>query len=304
MLLTNIKNFSHDHNLILEHDKTPYKCDGCKEPGWGPRYRCEECNYDLHMDCALASGSLSHSFYENCTFEFLESAPSRCDRFCDACTRDIQGFVYHCHKTGYDLHPCCANLPYILQGDGLELHLNENISSKCVKCRRTKLWGKIKGWSYRSTDKEYHIHVACVKDMVVENWKKGYFSEVEINNLAMEITAVPNLQITQQSGSSGRACGDAIARGSRHWISFSLLDLGGDFDLDLERFLSEGWLSPPRGAKSWMEPLTHQDRPSTEPDYVLGSAMIPTRAVRMAWALREMLSADFSCFGIWRDSCV
>ncbi|PIA26979.1 hypothetical protein AQUCO_08400029v1 [Aquilegia coerulea] len=184
MIYTDIKSFSHDHNLKLLYDKTPYRCDACKEPGWGPRYRCEESNYDLHKECALYSSSMSHPFYKNRSFKFLES-PITNNRYCNACERDILGYVYHCYATGHDLHPLCANLPCTLQADGVELRLHDKLSSKCGKCRTRTLWGNVRGWSYKSTG--YEFHVSCVKKIAVENWAKSYFGEAETNDLAIEI---------------------------------------------------------------------------------------------------------------------
>ncbi|PIA39087.1 hypothetical protein AQUCO_02700337v1 [Aquilegia coerulea] len=200
MIYTDIKHFSHGHNLKLLCDKTPYKCDGCKEPGWGPRYRCEDCNFDLHKECALYSSSMSHPFYKNRSFEFLES-PITYNRYCNACGRDILGFVYHCYATGHDLHPLCANLPCTLQADGVELRLHDKLSSKCGKCRTRTLWGNVRGWSYRSST-GYEFYVSCVKKMAVENWEKKYFGEGEKNDLAMEITNPTNFQLTNIRGSN------------------------------------------------------------------------------------------------------
>ncbi|KAF5198976.1 Cysteine/Histidine-rich C1 domain family protein [Thalictrum thalictroides] len=203
MICTDIKHFSHEHNLKPECNKTPFTCDGCKEIGWGPRFRCQDCNYDLHKDCALAPSSTFHPFYKKCSFEFLKSVPDGPERCCDACGRDVHGFVYHCHNYGYDLHPSCANLPHVLEGEGVELHLRESLLSKCYKCKSKGPKTRVRGWSYRSTCKEYHFHVSCMKDMVVGKWEQEYFGGTELNSVGMEITQlVPSLQLTSQSGAS------------------------------------------------------------------------------------------------------
>ncbi|KAA8539452.1 hypothetical protein F0562_026144 [Nyssa sinensis] len=38
----------HQHELELQSDNKRFTCDGCKEQGFGPRHRCERCDYDLH----------------------------------------------------------------------------------------------------------------------------------------------------------------------------------------------------------------------------------------------------------------
>ncbi|KAF5204514.1 Cysteine-histidine-rich c1 domain family protein [Thalictrum thalictroides] len=199
MRYEDVKHTSHNHNLKAISNNTPYTCDGCKETGWGLRFRCEECNYDLHKDCALSSPriSLSHQLYPNCSFRFHSRAFAGTN--CNACGKGISGFVYHCHGKAYNLHPCCANLPLDIRGEAVELHLRDGIWSKCGKCSRRSFGGHA-GWSYRSPCKKYHFHVSCVKDLVkdlvVENWGNSISNGGENNGLlAMEIRNVPDFLI-------------------------------------------------------------------------------------------------------------
>ncbi|XP_010253825.1 PREDICTED: uncharacterized protein LOC104594968 [Nelumbo nucifera] len=180
MIYTDQPHFSHpQHNLQLEKSETPYTCDGCKEIGFGIRYRCDACNYDLHEDCMFPdSSSISHPFYKGYSFEFMEGAPGERQRYCDACGRDIKGFVYHCPEGGYDLHPCCRRLPNVIRGEGVTLKLRDKVKSRCYKCGRRELWGRVTGWSYVSTCTKYHFHVSCVKDVLLETWKRGYLSHL------------------------------------------------------------------------------------------------------------------------------
>ncbi|KAH7672734.1 DC1 domain-containing protein, partial [Dioscorea alata] len=137
-----------------------FTCDGCKEVGFGTCYTCTDtaCNFHLHKQCAN---------------------PVVPDRRCDACGRDINGYVYHCDKKDLDLHPCCAKLPYyedvvINEGEEIRLFLKKKVSTKCCKCKEKKLWGKVKNtWSYVSENQEVHFHVSCVKDLVYESWRDG-----------------------------------------------------------------------------------------------------------------------------------
>lgn len=41
-----------EHELVLIRRKS-FRCDGCKEPGYGWSFCCKECNFDLHPNCAL-----------------------------------------------------------------------------------------------------------------------------------------------------------------------------------------------------------------------------------------------------------
>ncbi|WOL19573.1 hypothetical protein Cni_G28375 [Canna indica] len=171
-----ITHFSHpQHKLRFEYAGVPFKCDGCKEIGIGSRFKCATCDYDLHRQCAMApTAPLRHPFYPKCAFHFLARPPGDGPRFCNACERDVTGFVLHCHSCGFDLHPCCAALPPVLEaggGDGaaLRLYLYRKASAPCHRCGR-----KGRSWSYRSSCKKYYLHVACVMEMLVESWHEIY----------------------------------------------------------------------------------------------------------------------------------
>ncbi|KAL2347874.1 hypothetical protein Fmac_001874 [Flemingia macrophylla] len=166
-----ISHFSHkEHKLRLEYEEeSPFKCDGCKELGIGWRYSCSSlCDFDLHTHCATPSSSLFHPFYPKCSFHFLSHPPGDTPRYCNACQKHVTGFLYHCFSCGFDLHPCCAKLPTVLDQTGLTLLLYRKLSSPCHRCGQ-----KGRGWSYRSSCKTYNLHVACVSDIVFETWHEG-----------------------------------------------------------------------------------------------------------------------------------
>ncbi|XP_010910318.1 uncharacterized protein [Elaeis guineensis] len=173
-----ITHFGHpQHKLRFEYAEIPFKCDGCKEAGIGSRFKCSLCDYDLHKQCALAAPSsiLRHPFYPKCAFYLLPRPPGNGPRYCNACERDVSGLVYHCHSCGFDLHPCCANLPHVLDADSggggeLRLFLHRKVSAPCHRCGR-----KGRSWSYRSACKQYNLHVACVMEMLVESWHEIYY---------------------------------------------------------------------------------------------------------------------------------
>uniref|UniRef100_A0A1D1YVF8 Putative nucleoredoxin 1 n=1 Tax=Anthurium amnicola TaxID=1678845 RepID=A0A1D1YVF8_9ARAE len=168
-----ISHSSHpQHRLRFEYVEVPFKCDGCKEVGIGSRFKCGLCDYDLHKHCALPSSPFFyHPFYTKCAFQFLSRPPGDAPRFCNACDKDVTGFVYHCRACGFDLHPCCANLPHALEAaDGLRLYLYRKVGKPCHRCGR-----KGRSWSYRSACKKYNLHVSCVMDMLVDSWHEIYF---------------------------------------------------------------------------------------------------------------------------------
>ncbi|XP_038995847.1 uncharacterized protein LOC120120237 isoform X2 [Hibiscus syriacus] len=135
MKYNEISHFSHpQHILKFEYTEVPFKCDGCKE--------------------------------------FLSRPPGDTPRYCNACEKYVTGFVYHCESCGFDLHPCCAKLPMVLDDGEVKLYLYRKVSSPCHRCGR-----KGRSWSYRSDCKKYNLHVACVREMLVENWHELYFGD-------------------------------------------------------------------------------------------------------------------------------
>ncbi|CBI32534.3 unnamed protein product, partial [Vitis vinifera] len=156
MKYNEIPHFSHpQHKLKFEYIELPFKCDGCKEAGIGSRYKCSICDYDLHTHCALPSPSITHPFYTKCSFQFLPRPPGDAARFCNACEKDINGFLYHCNSCGFDLHPCCARLPmemlveswheiYYGRGNGRKLETRIPSIKSTLQAHHHKSKGKAK----------------------------------------------------------------------------------------------------------------------------------------------------------------
>lgn len=44
-----------EHELVLAR-RSNFICDGCNEPGAGWSFYCEDCDFDLHPNCALEEG--------------------------------------------------------------------------------------------------------------------------------------------------------------------------------------------------------------------------------------------------------
>ncbi|XP_077224683.1 cysteine/Histidine-rich C1 domain family protein [Tasmannia lanceolata] len=187
-----ITHFSHpQHKLKFEYIEAPFKCDGCKEVGIGSRYKCDFCDFDLHRHCAIPSPVIYHPFYTKCSFQFLARPPGEIPRFCNACEKDVNGFVYHCKSCGFDLHPCCANLPRVLEDGEMKLFLYRKVCASCHKCGR-----KGRSWSYRSECKKYNLHVACAREMLVDSWHEIYIKKAGgTSNRKLE-TRIPSLRGT------------------------------------------------------------------------------------------------------------
>ncbi|XVE52679.1 hypothetical protein DITRI_Ditri02bG0142200 [Diplodiscus trichospermus] len=200
MKITEIEHFSHCHKLELNYSLTPYRCDGCKELGFGSCYQCkeEECDFHLHDKCAVADPFASHSFFKKSSFKFREKGKH--SEYCVACGKNVQGFMYKSKKEC--VHPCCLKLPSTLNGDGkLTLNLKEKASSKCLICQHKEISkGKLKGWAYVSTCGKHCYHVGCANHMNYENWKMGYFNQHSGDRNSLGFITEEN----EESSSAGR----------------------------------------------------------------------------------------------------
>uniref|UniRef100_A0A2N9FQ28 Phorbol-ester/DAG-type domain-containing protein n=1 Tax=Fagus sylvatica TaxID=28930 RepID=A0A2N9FQ28_FAGSY len=87
-----------EHELELKNYRKPYTCDGCKGHGFGKRYRCEQCDYDLHEDCMFTTPTTSHKFFRNSTFKFYEQPPRNATSNIATIAKDIATHVGNTSK--------------------------------------------------------------------------------------------------------------------------------------------------------------------------------------------------------------
>ena len=200
----------------------PYKCSGCQELGFGHSYRCEisKCRYVLHEDCGhavLDKSPVRHPFFKEDKFSFLEK-PLGHPRHCEACRKEVHGFVYHRadngrpDDTGLDVHPCCLKLKDRInyeEGNLTKtLKLRRTIPQKCLKCNSQKVEkdeSKVKGWSYVSSDEKYCFHVSCFKELIIGKVKEGHFSEKGVSRLKYDPKTqrpLTSKEMTKVAGSS------------------------------------------------------------------------------------------------------
>lgn len=210
------------HVLTLEYTETPFNCDGCMEAGIGVKYRCQQCEFDLHKACALATPTTAHPFFKKCDFQLYHHAPGADPRACDACSDVVLGMVYHCDRCGFDLHPCCASLPGVLDDGERSFGLRGRLSRPCHLCGR-----KGPGWAYRSSCKTYSLHVSCVKAMLVESWEAMYLNvdEDRVREMQTRIPSLKNLvrahHVERAGGTVGKCC--ELAKGAVRLIVSAIL---------------------------------------------------------------------------------
>ena len=197
----------HELKLVDNPNSKRYICDGCKEYGRnGVRYRCEDCNYNLHKDCMFRKPITTHEIFKGFIFKFYEQPPPseefrESQRFCNACGKHVKGFIYHCPEADLDLHPCCLNLNKELSIDDVKFHLRKT-KSRCKFCNQIEL-SKIQVWSYVSECGEYNFHVSCVKIML-EELENGTTNSNGC--LALENLKLPIQHRLKRNGGMGKIC--------------------------------------------------------------------------------------------------
>ncbi|XP_059627115.1 uncharacterized protein LOC132269912 [Cornus florida] len=175
-----------EHDYEWKKYEKRFTCDGCKEDGYGPRYRHKNSDYELHKECHTKSSELKifHEFLkERSTLKFYKKQKQ--PRCCIACGRDICGYVY-CEKVkGWSFHPCCSKLKPEFTNNKVIFRLRDKASSKCMWCNKKGQKTHVSGWSYISTCKKYRFHVYCIPEMKHEAWKKGYSMTLEEMDLSL-----------------------------------------------------------------------------------------------------------------------
>lgn len=160
--------------------------------GAGDRYACRPCDFDLHVECALAETVMAHPLFKDAQFRLQEllrpgaghdddnagSGSGSGSILCVACGGEVLGLHYHCaanarKKKGYlglDIHPWCAALPREIRREELTLELRKEAFHSCDSCPSRR---DIGGWFYRSTCKTVYLHVACVKGIMIADGGGG-----------------------------------------------------------------------------------------------------------------------------------
>lgn len=158
--------FSHDHPLeLVNMTEAGHQCFGCKSAAAGWIYRCNTCNFDLHMGCSAIPLQIKHPsdihplnllarpIYEGGIFK------------CDACGQDSTGFPFHCSLCQTDIHPSCANLQLQFNHPShlhtLGLSFTCPYPHKVFYCDVCKKPGK-DSWLYHCSQCLFDVHVTCI----------------------------------------------------------------------------------------------------------------------------------------------
>lgn len=104
--LSMIGNFPKLERLIRKHPlifiekhnrKDRGDCIGCKEPLSFPIYRCLDCYFHFHKECAELPLEITHPYHRKHPLTLLadpSTHPGKCS--CYLCKLTFKGFVYHC----------------------------------------------------------------------------------------------------------------------------------------------------------------------------------------------------------------
>ncbi|KAJ4704588.1 Cysteine/Histidine-rich C1 domain family protein [Melia azedarach] len=159
-----IKHFTHpNHQLFELHNNNEYLCDGCKTLGIGTRFRCHDCDFDLHEYCSTCPGNLSSFMHSQHQLHLVLRQPQATpqnDRICDVCGDYVEGLLYRCKLCDFDVHPLCTQLPRHVRHFLHPLHpltLQPFSSTWCAVCRK-----KCTSWRYRCGICCVDIHLECL----------------------------------------------------------------------------------------------------------------------------------------------
>ncbi|XVF83480.1 hypothetical protein PTKIN_Ptkin16aG0491200 [Pterospermum kingtungense] len=155
VVATEIKHFSHDHNLVLSNDMSDDKyCDGCVLSIFTCYYGCSECGFFLHKSCAELPRKMHLWFHSHPKLH-----PHTVDRIfrCESCDYESSGFAYTCNLCY--MHYClrCALVSDNPICEGHEHRLPcYKYKALCNAC------GVSSDWPFRCKGCNFALHCDCL----------------------------------------------------------------------------------------------------------------------------------------------
>jgi hypothetical protein len=163
-----VSHSSHHHPLkLVATGGALFQCDGCRQIGDELRYRCDQCDFDLHVCCVQSRAAFEHPMFEGRALTFFHSrprTPAGSYALCDVCGDPVLGFLYHNREHDLDLHPFCAALPerIVVEDDGV-LSLHKAAGHDCKICGEVGRRGRYLSYRFQDDDGQHgYIHVACM----------------------------------------------------------------------------------------------------------------------------------------------
>ncbi|XVF23809.1 hypothetical protein REPUB_Repub13aG0071300 [Reevesia pubescens] len=153
---TEIKHFSHQHNLFLSKDiKDDLCCDGCVQSIFTSYYYCSQCDFCLHKSCVELPRK-KHYWAHN--HRKPHSLTSDCIFRCQVCKYETSGFAYTCDICKQSFCLRCALVSDRPRCEGHEhlLPFYRNYKGLCNAC------GNSTTFAYRCKGCDFSLHHRCI----------------------------------------------------------------------------------------------------------------------------------------------
>ncbi|XAR66265.1 Diacylglycerol kinase [Bertholletia excelsa] len=156
-----LQHFTHpSHPLQKLQIASVYVCNGCNTLGFGERYHCAACDFDLHERCATCPASLPPSHLHRVHSLTLVYRPVAGGGICDICLDPVNGLFYTCPACNFDVHPLCTQLPPQVHHQFDPWHpltLQEAMPGRCNICHQ-----ECPSWRYRCGACHVDVHIECI----------------------------------------------------------------------------------------------------------------------------------------------
>nr|XP_023877245.1 uncharacterized protein LOC111989692 [Quercus suber] len=105
----------HPLSLLLRPTNTTpvrLRCNACHGDCCGLTYRCELCDFDLHVEC---TGQVPTIKYEKHRHLLLLGPKMGAEAMCNACESTCDSLIFRCPQCDFNLHVQCGPLPYTIK---------------------------------------------------------------------------------------------------------------------------------------------------------------------------------------------
>ncbi|KAF7126545.1 hypothetical protein RHSIM_Rhsim11G0053300 [Rhododendron simsii] len=106
----------HKHSLALNIKPNKLNCKVCSRPLRTPSFRCEKCNFNIHVSCVPILPQIVHKCHRHAltlTYSPVKDFPDEdetAELYCDVCeeTRELVHPTYYCEECHFVSHVHCA----------------------------------------------------------------------------------------------------------------------------------------------------------------------------------------------------
>ncbi|XP_040992829.1 uncharacterized protein LOC121239619 [Juglans microcarpa x Juglans regia] len=141
-------------------------CRACKHLRHGYRYRCDECYYDLDIQCSSIPNIIKHEGHQHSLRLARRPFDEKCNG-CDSAKNTIGKFVCIESKCNFALGFECAILPVVVKYDEYDRHLlkltysveDDSGEYYCFICEKER---NPKQWFYYCRECDFAAHTHCI----------------------------------------------------------------------------------------------------------------------------------------------